>query len=103
MAQVIWTGPALRDLQEIAEYIALDNREAAINVVARVEQHVEKLAKFPRLEPAIQEMAGPETRQLVEPPCRIFYKVSSNKVYILHVLRFERRLRPSRLEEEEEP
>jgi plasmid stabilization system protein ParE len=30
MAEVIWTEPALNDLDAIADYIALDNPEAAM-------------------------------------------------------------------------
>jgi len=36
MAQIIWTEPALSDLDVIAEYIALDKPSAAINLVQRV-------------------------------------------------------------------
>ena len=36
MAQVIWTEPALLDLNEIAEYIALDKITAAKKFVQKV-------------------------------------------------------------------
>ncbi|TXL11436.1 plasmid stabilization protein, partial [Methylococcaceae bacterium CS2] len=36
MAQVIWTEPALSDLDAIAEYIALDEPSAAISLVKKV-------------------------------------------------------------------
>ena len=36
MAQVIWTEPALSDLDAIADYISLDNPEAAKALVQRV-------------------------------------------------------------------
>ncbi len=36
MARLIWAEPALSDLEEIAEYIALDNRPAATRYVRRV-------------------------------------------------------------------
>ncbi len=36
MAEVIWTEPALADLEAIAEYIALDNPKAAREFVQRV-------------------------------------------------------------------
>jgi len=35
MAQIIWTEPALSDLDEIAEYIALDKPNAANRLVEK--------------------------------------------------------------------
>jgi len=36
MAQVIWTEPALQDLNEIGEFIALDKISAANKLVQKV-------------------------------------------------------------------
>ena len=36
MAQIIWTEPALNDLDTIADYIALDDPQAARNLVRKV-------------------------------------------------------------------
>lgn len=100
MARVIWTGSAQRDLQEIAEYISLDNPDAARRVVARIERHVAKLNRFPELGPVVPDVIG-SIRQIVEAPCRVFYKIDGKTVYIMHVLRFERLLRLSRLEDQD--
>ena len=43
MAQIIWTEPALFDLNEIAEYIALDKADAARRLVNRVFESVGQL------------------------------------------------------------
>ena len=98
MAQVIWTEGAILDLREIAEYIAFDNHEAAADVVMRIESHIDKLSVFPYLGPVIPETPSSSARQVVEPPCRIFYQVIGERVYILHVLRFERLFRQSMLD-----
>ena len=47
MAELIWTEPALSDLDAIADYIALDNPEAARGLVQRVLRHVEQLVEHP--------------------------------------------------------
>ena len=47
MAQVIWTEPALSDLDALAEYIALDKPSAAINLVKKVFSSTERLEQFP--------------------------------------------------------
>ena len=97
MVEIVWTEPALRDLDSIADYIALDNPEAAKQLVRRVFQHVDQLAQHPESGSKPKELKGSRYRQIVEPPCRIFYRLDGNRVYILYVMRAERRLRTRRL------
>lgn len=47
MAEVIWTEPALQELDAIAEYIALDNPAAASHLVQNVFDKTERLENFP--------------------------------------------------------
>ena len=49
MVELIWSEPALQDLDAIADYIALDKPQAARSLVARVFGKVEALRRFPRL------------------------------------------------------
>jgi addiction module RelE/StbE family toxin len=94
MAEVIWTEPALSDLDAIADYIALDNPDAAKRLVQKVFQHVAQLADHPRSGSKPPELKGWRYRQIVEPPCRLFYRQDDGRVYILYVMRTERLLRP---------
>jgi len=93
MVEVIWTEPALSDLDAIADYIALENPEAARALVQRVFRHVEQLAKHPKNGSRPQELRGWRFRQVIEPPCRIFYRQDSNRVCILNVMRSKQLLR----------
>lgn len=97
MAEVIWTEPALSDLDAIADYIALDNPEGARQLVRRVFQHVEQLSEHPKSGSRPPELKGWRYRQIVEPPCRVFYRIDGDRVYILYVMRGERLFRASRL------
>lgn len=94
MAQIIiWARSATEDLNAIAEYIALDNRDAAAALVRRVVAHTEMLAQKPRAGSRIPELLPRSRyRQIVEPPCRVFYRyeASTDVCYILHVMRGER-------------
>jgi toxin ParE1/3/4 len=92
MAEVIWTEPALSDLDGIADYIALDNPEAAAQLVQRIFAHVAQLAEHPRSGPKLPELKGWRYRQIVEPPCRVIYRHDKIHVLILHVVRGERLL-----------
>jgi toxin ParE1/3/4 len=97
MAEIIWTEPALSELDEIADYIALDNPQAARELVQRVFQHVEQLSKHPQSGSRPSELKSSRYRQIIEPPCRIFYRIDGNVVIILYIMRSERSLRRSRL------
>jgi addiction module RelE/StbE family toxin len=99
MAEIVWTEPALSDLDAIADYIALDNPEAAARFVRRVFQHVEQLAVHPKSGSKPPELRGRRYRQIIEPPCRIFYRHDDTHVYILFVMRGEQAFRPGRLSE----
>ncbi len=92
MAEVIWTEPALSDLEAIADYIALDNPAAARALVQRVFEHVGQLAEHPLSGPKLLEFKGWRYRQIVEPPCRAIYRHERGRVHILHVVRGERLL-----------
>jgi len=94
MAEVVWTLPALSDLDAIADYIALDNPEAAKQLVRKVFDHVEQLRTHPKSGSKPPELRGWRYRQIVEAPCRIFYRQDDDRVYILYVMRGERPLRP---------
>lgn len=92
MAEVIWTEPALADLDAIADYIALDDRKAARGVVQRIFDHVDQLASHPLSGPQLPEFRGWRYRQIVEPPCRVIYRHEKGFVHIVHVVRSKRLL-----------
>ena len=93
MAEVIWTSPALEDLNNIAEYIALSHISAAKKLVKKVFDKISRLENHPESGKKPQELINLNYREVNVNPCRIFYKVDADKVYILHVMRQERDLR----------
>ncbi len=93
MAQLIWTEPALLDLDEIADYIALDNPVAASKTIQKIFNRVERLEIYPNSGKRPAELPRTPYREIVVPPCRIFYRTEKNHVLILHVMRSERLLR----------
>lgn len=93
MAEVIWTEPALQELDAIAEYIALDNPTAASDLVQQVFNKTERLEYFPQSGRIPPELPNSVYREVVVPPCRIFYREAEQRVLILFVMREERQLR----------
>lgn len=95
MAKIIWTEPALNDLEAIANFIAIENAVAAAELVQRIVDHVEQLKLHPNSGSKPRELENARYRQIIEPPCRIFYRHDGPNVYILYVMRAERLLRKS--------
>ncbi|MBB1309732.1 type II toxin-antitoxin system RelE/ParE family toxin [Pseudoalteromonas sp. SG43-7] len=93
MAEIIWTNPALEDLNDIAEYIALSNLLSAKKLVAKIFAKVERLEEFPESGKTPIELSNLNYREVIVNPCRIFYKIDNDKVFILHIMRQERDLR----------
>ena len=93
MARLIWTGPALIDLDEVAEYIALADPLAASRYVQKVFDRVKRLEAYPQSGKRPPELTRLPYREVVVPPCRVFYRAEGNAVYILYVMRSERLLR----------
>jgi plasmid stabilization system protein ParE len=97
MAQVIWTEPALNDLEAIADYIAIENPVAAAALVQRVLGHVEQLEAHPESGSRPSELKRSRYRQIIEPPGRVFYRYDGKKVFVLFVMRSEQLLREGML------
>jgi len=93
VAEIIWTDPALDQLEEIAEYIALDKPDAASNLVSQIFSTVERLERFPDSGHVPPELPNSIYRELYVRPCRIFYRQDDELVFIIHVMREERQLR----------
>jgi plasmid stabilization system protein ParE len=93
VAEIAWTNPALDQLEEIAEYIALDKPEAAYRLVKEIFSTVDRLEQFPDSGHLPAELPNSIYRELCVKPCRIFYRREGGTVFIVHVMREERQLR----------
>lgn len=97
MAEIVWTDPAIADLDAIADYIALEDPAAAAAFVQRVMGHAEQLADHPESGSRVPELGDSRYRQIVEPPCRLFYRFDGQQILVVHLMRTERLLRRERL------
>ncbi len=100
MAEIVWTDPALDQLEEIADYIALDKPEAAAGLVKRIFSTVDRLGQFPDSGHVPPEIQNSIYREVFVRPCRIFYRQENGVVLIVHVMREEMLLRKFLLDEE---
>lgn len=99
MARLIWTEPALEDLGQIADYIALDDPAAAKRLVRKVFAKAELLESFPEMCPVPHDLPNSRYRHLVVGPLRIFHRIEGDSVLIIYVMRSERLLKHSDIEE----
>ena len=85
-----WSTLASNDLEEIVDYILVDNPSAAFNLFETIKQAVEKLQNYPNMG-RIGRISG--TRELVIPntPFIVAYRVQNNNVEILRVLHSSRK------------
>jgi len=99
MARLIWTEPALQDLEQIADYIALDDESAAKRLVQKVFKQAELLEEFPEMCPQPHDLPDTVYRHLIIKPLRIFYRIQDDLIYIVYVMRHETQLRLSDFED----
>ena len=80
--------------------IALDKPDAAKRYVQRVFAAVDRLAQFPNSGSMPPEIPDLPYRQVVVPPCRIFYRAEKEHIFILYVMRSDQLFREEMLEKE---
>lgn len=92
MAKVIWTDPALADLNEIADFVAKGSADSANELVRAVFAATDLLEQHPELGRVPVEVKGLPYREMVVRPCRIFYRYDRERdgVFVVFVMRGER-------------
>lgn len=74
---------AVEDLDNIAEYIALDSEYYANDFVKRIVDQVEHLAQYPEIGRIVPEVNDVQIREIIYHNYRIVYKVNVDDICIL--------------------
>jgi len=92
--QVEITSVAETDVEEIWEYIANDNIDAADSFVLHLEEKIKRLELFPLRCPSLPEndLLGTDYRHFLYHKYRIIIKIIDSKVIIMRVLHDARML-----------
>lgn len=90
--RIVWSPLALERDEDIARYIAEDNRDAALQWVEYLFSAVDRLADFPESGRMVPEVRSPSIRELIFGTYRVIYSVKS-QVDILTVRRSSQLLR----------
>jgi len=92
--RIIWSPLAVARIEEISDYIALDNIEASIKWVEDVFQLVDNLRDYPESGRVIPEIDKESIREIIFGNYRIVYNVDIEIISILTVRNFKQILPP---------
>ncbi len=90
--KISWSPLAVERLEDIYEYIAIDNNSAAQKMVNNIFKKVETLSKNPKRGRKVPEANREEIREVFEGEYRIIYRVESKKNFILTIRNFKQLL-----------
>jgi toxin ParE1/3/4 len=83
--KIVWSPLALHRVNEIADFIAIDDMEAARVWVIDIFGVVERLQDFPESGRIVPEINRPHIRELIYKNYRIIYKIGRKQVSVLTV------------------
>lgn len=84
--KILWTEPAITDLENIKLYIARDSERYASIFVEKIIRSAENIEFFPSIGRIIPEVDDPKLRELLIHPYRLIYKNSDDVVEILAII-----------------
>ena len=84
---VRFTDAAEHDLEALGDYIAQDNPKRALSFVWELREACLALADFPERFPLVPRYEDRGVRRRVQGDYLIFYRVETDDVVILHILR----------------
>lgn len=96
--KIIWSPLALARIEEIFDYIANDNIEAAQNFISNVFAKIETLLKFPECGRYVPESNNKILREVFEGGYRIIYKIEPDRIIIVTVRSFKQLLKDKDIE-----
>lgn len=94
--KVEFSPNAETDLDEIAQYIARDNLQAAERWVDKLVQAARDAANAPLAGRMVPELQDPLIREVLVRKYRIVYRVEPKRIMILSIFEGHRKLRPLR-------
>lgn len=99
MALIKFTEQALKDLDDIAEYISLDSHYYASLQIQKLLFRIERLERFPNIGRVVPELNLKSVREIIEGNYRIIYKkVNKKETHIITIHHSGRSLRKASLQ-----
>jgi plasmid stabilization system protein ParE len=89
--KVVYTAAALRDLDEIAEWVAVHYPTIAPAVEQRIRAVVARIARWPESARRSAKRPGVRIVPIGRYPYKVFYRVMDDAIEILHIHHVARR------------
>jgi toxin ParE1/3/4 len=83
---VHWTETAIKHLTAIHQYIAQNSPLYAQRVTDKIIRRSEQIAVFPQSGRRVPEYDDPNTREIIEPPYRLIYRIKADQIDVLAVI-----------------
>jgi toxin ParE1/3/4 len=85
--KIIFSEPAIDDLESIVRFILQDNPTVAAEFGGKLIGSVRHLGQFPRIGRVVPEQNNKNIREIIFKPYRIFYRVR-DEIKTVEVIRF---------------
>ena len=83
---VVWTEPAVRQLEAIYAFIAVTSEASAQRWASTVVSRADALGDFPLMGRIIPERQDPNLREIIVRPYRVMYAVLPSRVDVIAVV-----------------
>jgi toxin ParE1/3/4 len=89
--KIVYTDEALRDLDEILSFIKSNYPTVFVPFVRRLRIIERRIARWPQSAQRVEQEPGIRMVPFIRYPYKIFYRVTTNAVEILHIHRAARK------------
>jgi plasmid stabilization system protein ParE len=90
--KVVFTAAALTDLDEILTYTGANYPALVGPVERRIRAVTERIRNWPESSRSVEERPGVRAVPVIRYPFRIFYRISRDKIEIVHIHHAARKL-----------
>jgi len=84
--KVFWSDTATQHLLAIYEFISLDSKQYALQVIDRLTRRTQQLESFSESGRAVPEIEDEQIREIIEHPYRIIYRVREARIEVLAIV-----------------
>ncbi len=83
--RIVYTDEALRDLDEILTFLAVEYPMVVRPFEIRLASVVRRIGGWPKSAEEVEQRPGVHAVPLIRYPYRVFYRIGDNTVEILHI------------------
>ena len=86
--KIIYSAEVKIQLQNIKEFIALDNKKRAISYLKKIKEKIEILGKYPYIGKVNATMDNANIREFVILGYKVIYKINENSLTVLAIYKY---------------